>query len=210
MGRPPAWDAAWLEIGITSTKEFSEMKDKRELRVLSQSIKFSADAAGNSSGGEYPNIKLDGFDSGQVSGRIWHESEQQMLDNNFKYDFTFKAPVTNPDALVGEPLPPGGGKPGQAYLQWVEIVHSGDLEKLKQIVTKDMVAQINEASPKETEEHVALLKSMTPSGVKIIEGVQQDDKAILIIKGSLDGKEINAKVTLMETEGLWIPIGFSI
>ena len=53
-------NSAWVHIGITETKEFEE---QGKLEVYTQSIKFSATAAGNVSGGKLPEDRNE---------RSWH------------------------------------------------------------------------------------------------------------------------------------------
>ena len=104
-------NSAWVHIGITETKEFTE---QGKLEVYTQSIKFSATAAGNVSGGNYPEIEIKSLGSDLVSGRVWHPKPQKVFDDSFQFDFAFSAPISDPNAptVVGDPLPAGGGEPG--------------------------------------------------------------------------------------------------
>jgi len=198
------WDSAWVEIGVTKTAEFSEQQQP-ELNVYSQSIKMSADSGGNISGGEYPQIELEGLDAGSVSGRIWLAEQQEFFDDKFQYDFTFTAPMSDPNAPIGEALPAGGGEPGQAYLKWVEAVHSGDIEKLKSIVPEEMAAEMASASPEEVREQMGFMQAMTPTGVTITGGSSDGETAILQVEGNLEGEKVSAKVILTKMGNFWLP-----
>lgn len=198
----PVWDAAWVEIGITKTSEFG---DTPELQVYSQSIRKSADSPGNLSGGDYPNIELEGFGTDRVSGRIYHEEVQEFFDDTYHYDFTFSASLSNPDAVVGEALPAGGGEPGLAYLKWVETVHSGDLNVLRSIVPPDLAEQIDNASAEEAMEQLEFFQLTTPANVKILGGSIDGDTAILKVEGTMEGENVGAEVELTRMGEYWIP-----
>lgn len=82
---------AWVRLGITHSAEFS---DEPELQVYSQSIRLSAEAGGNVSGGEYPRIELTSTGPERFTGRVYHEETQKIFDDTFQYDLTFDLPFT--------------------------------------------------------------------------------------------------------------------
>ena len=203
----PIWDSAWVEIGITRT---SESSGNTELQIYSQSIKKSADDPGNLSGGTYPKFEIDGLGTGLVTGRIFHEEPQEFFDDTYQYDFTFTASLSDPNAITGQPLPPDGGEPGMAYLKWVEVIHSGDLEALKKIVPPDLVEQIESASADEMKEQLDFLQATTPDKVKILSGSIDGDLAILQIEATVDNQSGEAEVELTRTDGIWMPTKLSM
>lgn len=194
------WDAAWVQIGITRTSEFG---DQSELQVLSQSLKLSADAPGNISGGEYPEIDLE-IESNRVSGRIHHLEARESFDDSYNYDFTFSAPLSDPDAPIGDPLPAGGGDPGAAYLKWVETVHSGDLMALKSIVPPEMADQLDAAGPEEAQQNLDFLQEMTPTDVAILGGSSDGETAILQAEGMMEGEKMPFEVTMQKMGDFWV------
>jgi len=199
----PVWDAAWIELGLTESSGYSE--DGPELRVYSQSIRLSPDGGGNISGGTYPNIELNGLDTGAVSGHIWHEETQEFFDDQYRYDLSFATTISDPDAPIGEVLPEGGGVPGQAYLRWVETLQTGDLDKLVAIVPAELAEQMTSAPREEAEEQIDFMRSMTPTDVRILGGSSDGDTAILKIEGQLDGETVNAEVTMTRMGDYWVP-----
>lgn len=196
------WDAAWVEIGITETSEFA---DQPEQQIYLQSIKLSASAGGNLSGGVYPQFKLQGLGSERISGRIWHTETQEFFDDTYSYDFTFSASLSDPDAPIGELLPADGGDPGQAYMVWVETVHSGDLAALRSIVPEEMAEQLDFASAEETEEHIDFLQTFTPTDVRVLGGSSDGETAILDIEGMMEGEKVTAEVTMTRMGEFWLP-----
>ena len=203
----PIWDAAWVEIGVTETSEFG---DRPELQVYSQSIKLSADSAGNLSGGTYPQIELQGLGSERVSGRVYVTETQEFFDDTYRYDFTFSASLSDPDAPIGDPFSAGGGEPGRAYLKWVETVHSGALDGLRSIIPAEMAEQLDSASPEEVQEQIELMQMMTPTDVKILGGSTDGEIALLEIEGMIEGEEVTGEITMTRMGELWIPTGSSM
>ena len=201
------WDTAWVHIGITESKEFS---DQPELQVYTQSIKFSADSAGNVSGGTYPQFEIEGLDSGTVTGRFWHPEQQTVFDDIFQFDISFSIPISDPNAPIGDLLPEGGGEPGQAYLKWVETIHTGDIEALKRIVPAEMAAQFDQVSAEEAREEVEFMKLMTPTDVKILSGSSDGETAILKTEGTMEGETITVEVTMTKMDSYWIPTNTSM
>lgn len=195
--------SAWVYIGITHTTEFAE---QGKLEVYSQSIMFSAEAAGNVSGGDYPAIDITGMESDLVSGRIWHAKPQKVFDDSFQFDLTFSAPLSDPDAptIIGSPLPAEGGAPGQAYLTWTKTIHAGDMEMLKSIMTAEMAAQFDGVSPEETRKEIAFMQDMTPTDNKIIGGSSDGKTAVLQTEGLIDGEPVAVEVTMTKMGDVWV------
>lgn len=198
----PIWDAAWVEIGVTETSEFG---DKPELQVYLQSIKLSAETAGNISGGTYPQIKLEGLGSERISGRIFHTETQEFFDKTYSYDFTFTASLSDPDAPIGDPLPADGGGPGRAYLKWVETVHSGDPDALRSIIPSEMAEQLDSAGAGEVQEQIEFMQEMTPTKVQILSGSTDGEIAILKIVGMIGGEKVTGDITMTRMGEFWVP-----
>jgi hypothetical protein len=198
------WDAAYISLGVTLTAEFG---DAPELQVYSQDIRFSADAAGNVSGGDYPQIELTEAGPERFAGRVYHTEPQEIFDDVFQYDFTFSAPLSDPNAPIGDPLPAGGGEPGAAYLAWVEAIHAGDIERLKTLVPAEQAEALDAEG---IEEELEFMKEMTPTNVEILGGSSDGENAILQVAGTMDGETIAAEVTLIHQEGHWIATNVAI
>lgn len=198
----PIWDAAWVEIALTKTAEFG---DKPELHVYSQSIKLSANTAGNLSGGTYPQIEITQLGPDRISGRIYHTETQEFFDDKYTYDFTFSAPISDPDAPVGTPLAAGGGEPGLAYLKWVETLHSGDINALKTIVPPDVVEMIESSSAEEAREQMDFMREMTPTDIRIVAGSIDGEIALLQIEGKMDVQKVTGEIEMTKMGKFWMP-----
>ena len=193
------WDAAYVELAITKTAEFG---DKPEYQVYSQNIRFSADSGGNVSGGEYPKLELKSAGPDRLAGRVYHTEEQTVFDDKFQYDFTFSAPLSNPNAPLGEVLPAGGGEPGQAYVTWVKAIHAGNLEQLKRLVPPEMAARL---AGDEGKEGLEMMQAMTPTQVRVLSGSSDGATAILKVEGQMDGEKVAGEVTLERHGDHWLP-----
>lgn len=193
------FDSAWVRLGITETTEFG---DEPELQVFSQSLKLSADSGGNISGGDDPELEIESTGPDRFAGRVHLPAPQDFFDDTFQYDLTFSAPLSNPDAPIGEPLPADGGEPGKAYLAWVEALHSGDPERLAPLVPEDMAAQLHDEGAREELEFLA---AMTPTEVTILGGSSDGETAVLQIEGVMEGETLRGEITLVKTGASWMP-----
>lgn len=190
-----------LRIGITWTSEFG---DEPSLQVLSQTLRT---AETNVSGGSYPELEITSRDDSAWVGRVVQTEQQEFFDHTYQYDLRFHAPMVDPDAMVGEPLPAGGGAPGAAYLRWTEAIHAGDLDALRKLVPADMAAMLDEPDVAESLEMMAM---MTPKNVEILEGVVDGEEAMLRIEGTMDGEAVQGEITLTRQGDFWIPIASTV
>ena len=193
-------DFPYVKIGITHTAEFDE---KAGIRAYSQDVKLPG-KAGNISGNPYPELKLESSGPEVFSGRIYLPKANKFFDDTYQYDFTFKAPLSDLNAPIGDPLPPGGGEPGKAYIAWVEAVHSGDPEQLKALVSPEMAEMLDTQDPADVAEELKLMKSMTPTDVKILSGSSDGKTAIIEVEGKMEGEALRGEITLVKEGELWM------
>jgi len=201
--KSPFYEGAWLRLGVTRTAEFG---DKPELQVYSQSIKFSADAHGNVSGGNYPAIELTSTGPERFAGRVYHAEKQKIFDDTFQYDFQFDLPLTDLNAPIGEPLPAGGGAPGKAYLKWVAAIQAVDLAGLKELVPAEMAETL---SGDDAREQIAAMRELTPTDVTVLSGSSDGETAVLQIEGTVAGERTKGEITLTRMGEFWVPTGSS-
>lgn len=192
------FDAAYVELGITKTAEFG---DEPELQVYSQNVKLSGESGGNLSGGTYPKLEVTSTGPDRFAGRVYLPEPEEFFDDTFQYDFTFSAPLSNPNAPVGDPLPAGGGEPGAAYLAWVAAVHSGDLARIKAMVPAEMATEMDGEEAKMALEFLA---AMTPTDVKVLGGSSDGATAVLEVEGMMDGEKAKGEVTLERVGKHWV------
>ena len=193
----PVFDSAYVELGITDTAEFGE----RKIQVYSQNIRFAADAGGNVSGGDYPELEIESTGPERFAGHVYHPQEQKLFDDTYQYDLTFSAPLSDPNAPIGDPLPADGGAPGKAYLAWVAAIHSGEVDQLKKLVPAEMAAQLE---GDEAAEQLELMRAMTPTDIKILGGESDGRTAILRVEGMMDGEAVKGEITLEKMGEHWL------
>jgi hypothetical protein len=206
----PLWDTAYIELGVTQTAEFSDnpQSDEPEIQIYSQSIRFSADQGGNISGGSYPTIEISEAGPERFTGRVYHEVTQEMFDDSFHYEFDFSAPLSDPNAPIGDPLPAGGGEPGAAYLAWCNAVLSGDIDKIKGLVPDEQAAMLDDPEIQAAfKEDLEFMQAMTPADVVIVGGSTDGEIAILDVTGTMEGEAVKGEVTLTKMGDKWINTG---
>ena len=194
------WDASYLELGITSTTFYDENAE-RQVQVYSQSFRPSADYGGNMSGGDYPEIDLQQAGPERFTGRVYHAEPVEFLDHTIQVDFTFDAPLSDPDAPIGDPLPADGGEPGRAWVAWTEAVRSGDLDRLKALAPPELAAQLE---GEEAQEALEFMQIMTPGDVKILSGSSDGSKALLTVEGVMEGEKVTGEVMLEKQGDFWL------
>lgn len=194
----PLWESAYVRLGITKTAEFG---DQPELQVYSQDMRFSAEQPGNVSGGSYPTLELSAIGPEGVAGRVFHAEPQEIFDDTFHYDFAFSAPMSDPNAPIGDPLPAGGGEPGAAFIAWTEAIHAGDIDRMKALVLPEQAAMLD--SPDIAEE-LEFIKLMTPTDVVVVGGSSDGETALLEVTGKMDGEPVKGEVTLVRQAGTWV------
>lgn len=193
------WGAAFVELKITETAEFT---DAPELTVYGQNIRFSADTPGNISGGSYPELEVTTFGPDQFEGRVYHAEPQEFFDDVFRFDFTFAAPLSDPNRPIGDPLPAGGGEPGAAYMALVEAIHAGDLERLKALAPSDQAEMLGD---EDAAEMLEMIQMMTPKDIEIVSGSSDGSLAILKVSGTMDGQPASGTITLERQDDRWVP-----
>lgn len=119
-------------------------------------------------------------------------------------DVTFDLKVESAVALVGTPLPVGGGEPGKAALAHFAAIEKGDLAALKATAPPEIRARIQESEKSgEAKEMFEALRSMTPRRVRLLTGVVDGDEATIDFEGVLDGKPSKGTVDVVRIGGKW-------
>jgi len=197
------WDVSYVEVLITESSEFG---DEPEFQVYSQSLAMPELDSGTMSGGTYPELEITTAGPDRLAGRVHHTEPQEFFDDTFSYDLTFDAPLSDPNAPVGDVLPDGGGEPGAAYLAWVAAIHSGDLDELRAIVPADMAEQLSDPA---AAEEVEFMRTMTPTEVTILGGSSDGQTAVLQVEGLMDGEEAVGEIELQKMGDFWLPTSSS-
>ncbi|MCC7096358.1 MAG: nuclear transport factor 2 family protein [Thermomonas sp.] len=138
---------------------------------------------------------------GRVKGRWVKAEPEDFFGEDIAYDLQFDTVLTAP---AGQPLPEGGGAPGQAYRQWTAAVARGDVAALRDLVgDEDSRARLDydEAN------RLAALKEFrdgTPVQPRVLRGRVEGDAATLWVEGTdRDGFVRRGRVRMQRIEGSW-------
>lgn len=203
-------DFAYVKVKLTRPSDPEIVESVGEIDVFSQNLKLSK-LDSNLSGGQYPELELTEAGPERFAGRIYLEEPYEFFDDTFQYDFTFSAALSDPNAPIGDPLPAGGGAPGKAYVEWVETIHSGDLERIEKLLPAEMKAMLEQEiegkSPEEIAETLELLTLFTPPRVDVVGGSTDGEMAILEVTGVRDGETTKGEITMSLIDRRWVVAG---
>jgi hypothetical protein len=138
----------------------------------------------------------------EQSGPDEYRGTIQGTVDQLEFSLSFAAA---PFPETGTPLPPDGGEPGKAYLALVEIMSSGDMDKIRAIAPKkdlDEFVQMG-LSDEDVLEFLALL---SPSEVKIVGGTIDGDTAFLEVEMVMGGEPGSGTITMEIKDGRWVKV----
>ncbi|MCZ6727685.1 MAG: hypothetical protein O7A98_10095 [Acidobacteria bacterium] len=160
---------------------------------------------GGNSSGETFVVTFESFGPQEYSGSV--AAELEVFDSKVAFDLRFSALL--PEELPGELLPAGGGEPGAAYLAWTAAVKSGDLERIKALLSPDQLEGFDALPAEEQEENVEFLQMMAPNEVEVLGGRLVDDIAYLEIRATMEGEPASGEVKLEHGGGIWVVVSES-
>ena len=163
------------------------------------------------SSNEVGSLKLSAPIGKRASGRF------QIKEDDFSCDLQFDLPMgaaaaaaTTPGKPAaakpaGQPLPPGGGEPGKAYLALRKATLAGDVNGMLAQVKKENAARMRADMGKpEFPQMLAMVKAMEPKEVRIVSGNVNGATATLQIAGKeADGAAMTGTVKLVLEGGAW-------
>ena len=123
-----------------------------------------------------------------VAGRVFTPAPVKVMSGeSYTCDITFDVDVTRPPA--GNPLPPGGGGPGQAFSAMMASVKNKNWEGLRKGVSERLrkMFDADYRTPEENLEYaVDIIQATLPrQGLKITGGRLRGDSATLEIEGEM-------------------------
>lgn len=204
--RPPFHPQVWSLEKVPSSLD--TMEDQRQYSKASESL-LSAE------------IDLSQFDSKAVDGKIYMKDPFKWFDHTYEINVSFNAPVvTSGDsasapvpARSGEPLPPNGGPPGQAYLTFVTAVaKTTNFQELNQLLqaaqsasaSAEMKRSLASVPAEKQDETFGFLRGMlTIPNPRVESGFISGDKATLWVTGTENGKNVRARVNMHLENGQW-------
>ena len=107
--------------------------------------------------------------------------------------------AADPAVKASKKLPPGGGEPGAAYLEYFAAIEKGDVAAIKKL----KLEEIDGWSDPEVKEWAARMKTSVPKNVKFVDGTVQGDVATLHVTAVEVGQAEWGTVTMKRSGGLW-------
>jgi hypothetical protein len=166
------------------------------------------------------DIDLSKFDGHMIDGRIYTSGPDKRFHHTYELEVSFNAPINKPDATDapvtagnGQPIPVGGGGPGQAFLAFITAVPTTkNFKELTQLMEAsqsvrtlaDMKRSLATVSAEKEQETFELMKAvMTIANPRVEGGFISGDKATLWITGTDDGKKATARVNMHLEKHQW-------
>lgn len=163
-------------------------------------------------GGSISATGMHKFDEKQfgstIAGKLYMDKEDEFFGSTYRYAVEFAAPLgaaasAKPaDALPpGQALAAGGGEPGAAYAKYLAAMRAGDLKKIRPLVAKKRVADMDRPDFKEM---LGMIQAMMPKDVKVTGGTVSGNTATLAATGKNDdGSATKGTVTMTKEDGAW-------
>jgi hypothetical protein len=156
------------------------------------------------------DFRSEAFTPQRVAGTFATKGAEDFMGHPYEIRVRFDAPVKAakakeplPDAKTGKKLPADGGEPGKAYMAFDKAIRTKDaaaIRKMNPSETKDV-------SDKDMSDMLELMAAMSPANVKIVEGYQSGDTAVLYLTGVEGGQKRYGTVTMKKSGGAWLPGG---
>ena len=123
----------------------------------------------------------------------WHVGAADVLAAMGELERSKVAPLT-----TGNPLPAGGGEPGNVWRAFDRALQRGDVEALKKLVTR---AEAESLSAHE----IGTFNRFRPTDVRVVGGVTDGTKTTLDLAGTpaWPNTSPKGKITLVKEDGVW-------
>lgn len=153
----------------------------------------------NTSG--YGTFALDASDARHVAGSWVLKEPESFFDQTYDFDLRFDVAAT---PMPGQPLPAGGGEPGDAYRAWIAALAKGDAAALRTLVDADHAYRFPDDDASQVKEAIKDLRDGTPVQAEITRGLVDGDRAVLWVEGT-DRDDIprSGRVLMLREGGAW-------
>ena len=148
------------------------------------------------------------FNKERIAGSFKTETAEKVFDHLYQVEVTFAAPIIQakmpeplPDAKTGKALPPDGGDPGKAYMNFVRAVHRKDIGTIKQLAPSP--EEGFRYTDEELKAGIEFMAALTPKNTRITKGFVEKDKAVLYVTGTIEKEKQYGTVEMMKKDGSW-------
>ena len=168
---------------------------------ISRNLFVVTDTRQTSIGGLDINAELSTAGPEEFRGRMHGSGE--FFDDSYEIDLSFAARIPKPEEL-GEPLPAGGGAPGKAYLESVELLATGDLDLIRSKMPAEKLEELNDLQKQMELSDTEVLEFLTlfqHTDLEILGGLLAGDTAYLDVKGKSQGEPVTGRIKMRLAEG---------
>jgi hypothetical protein len=148
------------------------------------------------------------FSSSRVAGRVYLEKPDESFGRKYTFDIQFDTEVAEISEAAsaessGTPLPPDGGEPGMAFLEYQKAIQSGNPLELKKYLVPEQARKLDDP---QAVNMLGLMKMMRAQEVKIINGFLQGDRATLTVEGKdpVSSRKTVGTVRMRKQDGQWL------
>lgn len=172
--------------------------------AISRNLFVVTDTVQTSMGGLDLDAELSSAGPEEFRGRLSGSGE--FFDDSYEIDLRFAARIPKPEEL-GEPLPAGGGEPGKAYLEWVELLATGDLDLIRSKLPAEKLQEMDELQKEFELSDAEVLEFLTlfqPTDLKVRGGLVAGETAYLDVEGKSEGEPAIGRIKMKLAEGRWV------
>lgn len=134
----------------------------------------------------------------------WKIEESEFFDKTYECDLSWSLPL-NDGPVRGEPLPAGGGEPGQALEKYVRAVVADDYDGVRELATAEIAdSALSGLGEEWFADNWSYFKEYEMAEVEVLGGTLDGDRATLQVRGKQgDGEKIEGSVRLRREGGAW-------
>jgi hypothetical protein len=149
--------------------------------------------------GVSPAVQLTNHTAARIEGRF-HSGPEPVADVATEVDLRFAAPIAA-GAVTGEPLPPGGGEPGRAYLDYVAALGRKDFGAIQRLT-------VGRAASRALSGGFDAFRQREPRSAQVLggelRGTGRDVAHLRLRATTFDGESILTRVRMERDEnGAW-------
>ncbi len=171
---------------------------------ISRNLFVLTDTLQTSIGGLDIDAELSSAGPEEFRGRMSGSGE--FFDDSYEIDLRFAARIPRPEEL-GEPLPAGGGAPGKAYVESVELLATGDLELIRSKMPAEKLQELDELRQDLELSDADVLEFLTMfqhTDLEVLGGLVAGDTTYLDVEGKSEGEPATGRIKMKLAEGRWV------
>jgi hypothetical protein len=158
------------------------------------------------SGFTHAQFLLKALEKDRIEGSFETKGVEDFLNHKYQIAVTFSAsllqarpPEPLPNAKTGKALPEDGGEPGKAYKAYLKAIHDKDMAAIRKMAP----SLEQDISNSKLMEMVEFMAAVSPKNPRITKGYIKEDKAVLYLEATVEGKKQYGTVELIKKGTEW-------